>query len=125
MRILILCTWAALIGLVALGGCVPKAPVSTKPRTPDQVSVQKQVKTKKPELTKIYQRESTIRAQQGTLKFTLYITESGKVERADIVSLSGNLSPALVDAMLTAIQDWRFNVKNKVIYSFQVQFSRS
>ncbi len=92
---------------------------------PDEQHVQSIVNARHAELTKIYQQESSIIKQNGSLKITLYILENGTVVQADMKVVSGDLKQALIDRIREQVKRWTFTVRDKVIYSFTVRFERN
>lgn len=90
----------------------------------DEQIVQSLVNARQNQLIKIYQQESTIIQQAGSLKITLYVMENGKVAQADLNVVSGNLKQGLLDKIRSQLMVWDFTVKNKVIYVFTVRFER-
>ncbi len=91
---------------------------------PDEQVVQSLVNARQGQLTKIYQQESSIIKQNGSLKVTLYILENGSVVQADIAVVSGDLKPGLLNKIREQVMTWNFSVQNKVIYTFTVRFDK-
>lgn len=90
----------------------------------DEQIVQTSVSARQGQLIKIYQQESSIIMQAGSLKITLYVLENGDVAQVDMKVVSGDLKQGLLSKIRDQIMKWDFSVNSKVIYVFTVRFER-
>lgn len=98
-----------------------KAPVQNEY---EMNQVKQLVKINQSQLTKLYTRHSAIIAQYGTLQITLYITEKGAVADAVVEPKSGRFSTALLRDIKNKVLEWKFDNKNKLIYTFSLRLSK-
>jgi len=99
-----------------------------KQKTQDDYELQlikQKVKLNQDQLTKIYTRESAVYAQGGMLKITLYISEKGKVADSEVKVTSGKFTSTLIKAVKAKVKDWKFENKQKMIYSFNLRLSKN
>jgi outer membrane biosynthesis protein TonB len=76
------------------------------------------------QLQTLYRKHTAIKAMQGELVVKLYITEEGIVQNADITLDSGNLSDEFIAQARQEILGWRFLLREKLIYTFKIQFRK-
>ena len=77
----------------------------------------------KNQLETAYRQHSAVSRMYGTLEVTLYITESGRVQTADINILFGQFTQDFVDVVRSIVLGWSFSgVKEKRIYTFTQPF---
>ncbi len=76
------------------------------------------------QLQNLYKRQSSVQAMQGELSIKLFITEEGVVQQSEISPNSGNLSSEFIAQVKNEIMTWRFILRDKVIYSFKIQFRK-
>lgn len=90
----------------------------------DLAHVKNVVNARQGALQNIYRKQSAIKAMQGSLAVKLFITEMGVVQNAELSIDEGMLSPEFVEAVRQEILSWRFMIRDKIIYSFKVQFNK-
>jgi len=59
------------------------------------------------------------------LKITLYISEKGKVADSEVKVTSGKFTSTLIKAVKAKVKDWKFENKQKMIYSFNLRLSKN
>jgi len=126
------------IGVLTFSACAPAKPRNAGSPTPtntattppatkqekDLEHVKNVVASRSNQLQLIYKKQSSVQAMQGGLNIKLYITEEGSVQNADIVADTGNLSAEFIDSIRKDILSWRFIIREKMIYSFKIQFRK-
>lgn len=76
------------------------------------------------QLQTLYRKHTAIKAMQGELVVKLYITEEGIIQNADLTLDSGNLSDEFLAQAKQEILSWRFLIREKLIYTFKIQFRK-
>lgn len=90
----------------------------------DLAHVKNVVNTYSVKLQNIYKRQSSIQAMYGSLNVKLFINDLGEVQNADIVVDTGNLSDEFLETVRKEALSWRFLIRDKMIYSFELQFKK-
>lgn len=104
----------------------PAAPAATEAKTYSDIDhVKNVVNARQPQLQTIYRKQSYVKPMQGELAIKLYITEDGRVQNAEIDLEMGNLTPEFLQSVREELLTWRFMIKDKIIYSFRIQFRKS
>lgn len=140
MRKLPMCILLIGIGVVSFSGCSSTKPVASAKTTAvtksvpvstpatkqekDLEHVKNVVASRSNQLQNLYKKQSSFQAMQGGLNIKLYITEEGSVQNADIVVDTGNLSQEFIESIRRDILGWRFIIREKMIYSFKIQFRK-
>lgn len=107
----------------------PTKPQTSAPKEPsvqdtNAEHVRNVVNLRQAQLQNLYKKQSSIQAMQGELNIKLFITEEGVVQQAEIIPDSGNLSQEFIATVRKEIMTWRFILRDKIIYSFKIQFRK-
>ncbi len=140
MRKSAICILLIGMGIITFSGCSSAKPVASgKPTSASKVvpvtapatkqekdleHVKNVVASRSNQLQNLYKKQSSLQAMQGELNIKLYITEEGSVQNADIVVDTGNLSQEFIESIRRDILSWRFIIRDKMIYSFRIQFKK-
>lgn len=107
------------------GSATVSSPQPENDRKANDLShVKNVVNTRQGALQGLYRKQIAIKAMQGSLNIKLYITEEGMVQNADISIDEGMLSPEFIASVRQEVMTWRFIIREKMIYSFKVQFRK-
>lgn len=93
-------------------------------RATDAEHIKNVVTTRQGALQSIYRKQSDLNPMEGSLLFTLHISEMGLVQEADITKEDGTLSQEFINAMRAEVLTWRFLVREEMIYSFKTEFHK-
>lgn len=99
---------------------------TTSPQTKSIVAdIDRVVATLRPQIEKLFARETMIMEMYGTVEFSIIINKSGKVEAVDTESIKGSY---FTDSFLTKcreiILNWKIPVKDPIGYSFRMKFMK-
>ncbi|MDA3814101.1 MAG: hypothetical protein PF570_07605 [Candidatus Cloacimonetes bacterium] len=97
---------------------------TTSPQTKSIVAdIDRVVATLRPQIEKLFARETMIMEMYGTVEFSIIINKNGKVEAVDTESIKGSY---FTDSFLTKcreiILNWKIPVKDPIGYSFRMKF---
>ncbi len=107
------------------GSTAPKATQAEQSKEDSNVEhVRNVVNLRQNQLQTLYRKHTAIKAMQGELVVKLYITEQGIIQNADIIMDSGNLSDEFLAQAKQEILGWRFLIREKLIYTFKIQFRK-
>jgi len=112
------------IKMVSEGSIKVKQTVS--PQTKSIVAdIDRVVVTYKPQISKLFARESMMMDMYGTIEFSIIINKNGKVEAVDMEQSDGSY---FTDSFLTKareiIMNWKIPVKEAIGYSFRMTFMK-
>ena len=97
----------------------------SKEQKTEIANIQQQINMFKPQLINLYEVESLKRDMSGTIKFTLLIEKSGKIEAVMYHTAKGSFfTPNFMEKAKNIILGWTIKVKDNTQYEFRMTFMK-
>lgn len=106
---------------IMLGACTANQQESTGS---EEQQIKNVVRQETAGLQQIYEKHYVYKPQSGSLKIKFFITDSGKVQNAELTVDWGSFTPEFVAEIRSKILTWEFNIHNPHIYSFKITFEK-
>lgn len=99
--------------------------IKSKEQKTEIANIQQQINMYKSQLVNLYEVESLKRDMSGTIKFSLLISKSGKIDAVKYNITNGSFfTPAFMENAKNIIKGWKIKVKEATQYEFRMGFMK-